>query len=97
MKENIIKIAEDLIEVRELIQELNDKDYWIEKASKETNFVPAEGDWIHVEVTLFRIEVSVCHKDYNGDKYWINGHWYDSHFGAEYSLPEKMLAEIRAW
>ena len=96
MEEKIIKIAKDLIEVWKLEQELKDKEYWIEKASKEAGFVPAEGDWVHVEITIFRIEVSVCHKDYNGSKYWINGHWYDSHFGANYPLYEEMLKEMKA-
>ena len=97
MKEKIIKIAENLIEVRKLKEELNDKEYWIQKASQETDFVSAEGDWIHVEITLFKIEVSVHHKKYGGAKYWKNGVWSDNPFDSSYPLHEKMLAEMRAW
>lgn len=96
MKEKIIKIAENLIEVRRLKEELNNKEYWIQKAAKETDFVPAEGDWISVEITLFKIEVSVYHKEYGGSKYWKNGHWSDDPFNSNYPLHEKMLAEMRA-
>ena len=96
MKEKIIKIAENLIEVCKLKEELDDKEYWINKASKETNFVPAEGDWIHVEVSLFTIEVRVHHKNYGGSKYWKNGHWFNSSFDLNYPLHEEMLQEMRA-
>lgn len=97
MKDKIIKIAENLIEVRRLKEELNNKDYWIKKAQEEAGFVPAEeGDWIHIEVTLFKIEVSVCHKNRGGSKYWKNGHWFDNPFDSNYPLHEEMLAEMRA-
>ena len=97
MEEKIIKIAENLIEVRQLAEELDNKKYWIQKASQETDFVPAEGDWIHVEVSLFKIEVSVHHKNYGESKYWINGIWTNDPFDSSYPLHEKMLAEMRAW
>lgn len=96
MEEKIIKIAEDLIEVRKLKEEIDNKEYWIQKAAKETDFIPAEGDWIHVEITLFKIEVSVCHKNYGGSKYWKNGHWFDDPFDSNYPLYEKMLVEMQA-
>lgn len=97
MEEKIIKIAENLIEVRKLKEELDNKEYWIKKASQETDFIPAEGDWIRVEITLFTIRISVHHKNYGGSKYWINGHWFDNPFDSNYPLHEKMLAEMRAW
>ena len=97
MEDKIIEIAENLINVRRLKEELNNKEYWIQKAAKETDFVPAEGDWIHVEITLFKIEVSVHHKKYEGSKYWKNGVWTDDPFDSNYPLHEKMLAEMRAW
>lgn len=97
MKEKIKKIAENLIEVRKLKEELNDTEYWIQKAAQETDFVPAEGDWIHVEVTLFKIEVSVCHKNDGGSRYWKNGHWFDDPLDLDYPLHEKMLIEMRDW
>ena len=96
MEERIIKIAENLIEVWKLKEELNDKDYWIEKASKETDFVPAEGDWIHVEVTLFKIEVGVYHKKYGGARYWKNGHWFNDAFDSNYPMYNEMLKEMKA-
>lgn len=95
MKEKIIEIAENLINVRKLKEELDDKEYWIQKAAQETDFVPAEGDWIHIEITLYRIEVSVCHKKYGNSKYWKNGHWYNDPFDDGYPLHEKMLKEMR--
>lgn len=91
MEEKITKIAENLIEVYKLTEELKDKEYWIEKASKETDFVPAEGDWIHVEVSLFKIEVSVYHKDYGGARYWRNGHWSNRAFDSNYPMYDEML------
>lgn len=96
MEDKIIEIAENLINVRKLKEELENKEYWIQKAAKETDFVPAEGDWIHVEVTLFKIEVSVYHKGYKGSKYWKNGVWFNDPFGSGYPLHEKMLAEMKA-
>lgn len=95
MKEKIVKIAEDLIEVYKLTEELKDKEYWIEKASKETDFKPTEGDWIHVEVTLFRIEVGVYHKNYGGAKYWKNGRWSNNAFDSNYPMYDEMLKEMQ--
>lgn len=95
MEDKIIEIAENLIRVRKLKEELDDKEYWIQKASQETDFVPAEGDWIHVEVTLFKIEVRVGHKEYGSGKYWKNGVWTDNPFDSSYPLHEKMLAEMK--
>ena len=97
MEDKIIEIAENLIRVRQLKEELDDKEYWIQKASQETDFVPAEGDWIHIEVTLFKIEIGVHHKNYGGAKYWMNGHWANDSFDTNYPLHEEMLAEMRAW
>ena len=94
MKDKIIKIAENLIEVRKLKEELNNKEYWIKKAQEEAGFVPAEGDWIHVDVTLFKIEVGVHHKEYGSAIYWMNGIWTNNPFDSSYPLHEKMLMEI---
>ena len=96
MENKIIEIAESLINVRRLKEELNDESYWIDKAAKETDFVPAEGDWIHTEVTLFKIEISVHYKKYGGAKYWKNGVWTDDPFDSNYPLHEEMLATMRA-
>ena len=95
MEDKIIELAECLVKAYKLKEELYNKEYWINKASKETDFVPAEGDWIHVEVTLFRIEVSVHHKESGGAKYWKNGVWSNDPFSSKYPLPEKMLDEMK--
>ena len=97
MEDIITKIAEDLINVRRLKKELDNKEYWIKKAQEEAGFVSAEGDWIHIEITLYKIRVSVHHKQSEGDKYWINGVWFDDPFDSNYPLHEEMLAKMRAW
>lgn len=96
MEDKIIKIAENLIEIRKLKEELYDKEYWIQKAAQETDFVPAEGDWIHINVSLFKIEVGVHNKEYGTAKYWMNGHWFNDPFDSNYPLHEKMLEEMKA-
>lgn len=92
----IIKIAKNLVEVQRLRKELDDKEYWIQKAAQETDFVPAEGDWIHVSIDLFVIEVGVHHgpQIYGGTKYWRNGHWFNNRLDFNCPLPEEMLWEI---
>ena len=97
MEDKITKIAENLIEIRKLKEELNNKEYWIKKAQEEAGFVPAEGDWIHIEVTLFKIEVGVHHKEYGTGIYWMNGVWTNNPFDSSYPLHEEMLAKMRAW
>lgn len=86
MEEIINKIADCLKEVSSLKYELDDKDYWIDKAAKETGFIPREGDWIHVEVTIWKIAVSVHHDKHviGENRYWINGEWFDTPFPKKY-------------
>ena len=93
MEDKIRELAECLVRAYQLKEELKDKEYWLDKASREANFVPAEGDWIHVEISLFKIEVSVHHKEYGGAKYWKNGIWTDDAFDTRYPLPKEMLNE----
>ena len=95
MEDKIIELAECLTKAYKLREELRDKEYWLAKAAKDTDFVPADGDWIHVEVTLFRIEVSVYHKEYGGAKYWKNGVWSDDPFNTKYPLLKEMLNKNR--
>lgn len=97
MEEKIMEIAESLINAYRLKEELYDKSYWINRAHKEAGFIPAEADWIHVEVTMFKIEVSVHHKNYGGGKYWINGVWLDNPFDYKYPSFGEMLAKMKAW
>ena len=93
MEDKIRELAECLVRAYQLKEELKDKEYWLDKASRETDFVPAEGDWIHVEISLFKIEVSVHQKEYGGAKYWKNGIWTDDAFDTRYPLPKEMLNE----
>lgn len=84
MKTEIKQLASHLYQVNLLKKTLSDKEYWINKAAQETDFVPREGDWISVEVTLFKIEVSVHHNKYGGAKYWKNGMWTTDPFTINY-------------
>lgn len=88
MENTINKISNCLKEVNNLKYELEDKEYWINKAAKETGFIPREGDWISVEVTLWYIRVSVYRKytDHNlkEARYWINGEWFNTPFPEKY-------------
>ena len=97
MEDKIIEIAENSIQVSKLEEELDNKEYWIQKASQETDFVPAEGDWIHINISLFKIEVGVHHEECGHTKYWINGIWTNNPFDSTYPLYGEMLAKMRAW
>jgi hypothetical protein len=96
MEKKIIEIAKKLIEVRQLREELYDKEYWINKAAKETDFIPAEGDGIRVSVSLYTIEVAVHHKEYGGTRYWKNGVWLKHITSSDYPMHEKMLEKMQA-
>ena len=91
MEEKIKELTQILSRAYHLKDELDDKEYWIQKAKEETDFVPQEGDWIHIEVTLFKIEVSVCHKNYGKSKYWKNGVWMDDPFSIKYPSLSEMI------
>ena len=54
-------------------------------ADRYSGFIPKEGDWIHVEVTLWHIRISVYHKNGTKDaKYWLNGEWFNTPFPEKY-------------
>lgn len=85
MKEIIKGIVECQNKLRILEEKLRDKDYWFNKAKEEAGFIPeGEKDWLHVEVTKWKIEVSVHHDKYGGGKYWINGQWFNTSFPNKY-------------
>lgn len=85
MEKKITELAQHLINSYQLTNQIeNNKQYWINKAKEEAGFIPEEGDGVHVEITLFKIRVSIHHKNHNGSKYWINGEWRDSPFGSDY-------------
>ena len=85
MEKVINELLSHLKEVVNLQYKLNDKDYWINRAKEEAGFIPREGDWIHVEVTLWHIRISVYHKNGAKDaKYWLNGEWFNTPFPEKY-------------
>lgn len=86
MEKVINELASHLNRVYDLQCELNDKEYWINRAKEEAGFIPREGDWVHVEVTIYHIRISVYHKA-NGAKdakYWLNGEWFNTPFPEKY-------------
>lgn len=81
MTNTINELISHLKEIHVLQSKLNDKTYWINRAKEETGFIPQEGDWIHVEVTTWKVEVSVYHEqNVRGSRHWINGVWFDTSF-----------------
>ena len=97
MEEKIIELAESLVNAYRLKEELCDKEYWINKAQKEAGFIPAKGDWVSIDLSLYKIEVRVYHKKYDGAKYWKNGVWSDDPFDSNYPMPAELLAKMKAW
>lgn len=89
MEDVINKMSNYLKEVYYLKSKLDNKEYWINRAKEEAGFIPKEGDWISVEVTLWLIRVSVYHNhtDHNlkEARYWLNGEWFDTPFPKKYS------------
>ena len=88
MEKKINELVLTLQQARNLEPQISDKEYWINRAKEEAGFVPREGDWIHVEVTLWHIRVSVYHKytDHRvkESRYWLNGEWFDTPFPEKY-------------
>jgi hypothetical protein len=85
MEKKITQLTENLKQVCTLKHELDNPEYWINKAKEETDFIPAEGDWISVEVTLYKIEINVYHKQGSkGGVHWINGKWFNTSFPKDY-------------
>ena len=91
--ENVIKaLIDSLKKIYGLKYKLEDKDYWINRAKEEAGFIPREGDWIHVEVTIWKIEVSVHHdRHVSGEnRYWINVEWFNTPFPEKYPYLSEM-------
>lgn len=85
MEKVINELISHLKGIRNLQYKLNDKEYWINRAKEEAGFVPQEGDWIHVEVTTWKVEVSVYHKQSAREsRHWINGSWFDTSFPGKH-------------
>lgn len=85
MTNTINELISHLKEIHILQSKLNDKEYWINRAKEEVGFIPQEGDWIHIEVTTWKVEVSVYHKqNARGSRHWINGVWFDTSFPGRY-------------
>ena len=84
MTEIIEKLIASIKEVRNLKKELENKEYWINRAKEEAGFIPEKDDWISIEVSSYIIRVSVYHKHNSGKNvYWINGQWFDTPFPKE--------------
>ena len=94
MEQTIKDLVLAINNVNKIATKLDDKEYWINKAIKEAGFEPRENPWIHVGVSLWRIEISV-YPDYNGSgkgaKYWINGEWFDTSFPDKYPFSSDLL------
>jgi len=85
MKEILKEIVECQERIYTLERKLDNKSYWINKAKEEAGFEPHEGDWISIDIKLWKIEVNVYPKSgVKGARYWINGKWFNT------SFPEKI-------
>lgn len=86
METVINRLISVLRESHDLAYALENKEFWINKAKEEAGFIPKEGDWIHVEVTRWKIAISVYHENSSGkdSRYWINGAWYTTPFPEFY-------------
>lgn len=86
MEKVIDELISHLTKVRDLRDKLHDKEYWINRAKEEAGFIPREGDWIHVEITIWKVAVSVYHdkRVIGENRYWINGEWFNTPFPEKY-------------
>lgn len=85
MIQTIKEIVECQEKLRELRTKLDDPKYWINKAKAETDFEPAEGDWVSVKIQSWGIDVYVYHKSScEGARYWLNGKWFNTPFPKNY-------------
>ena len=86
MEKVIDELISHLTKVRDLQDKLHDKEYWINRAKEEAGFIPREGDWIHVEITIWKVAVSVYHDKHviGENRYWINGEWFNTPFPEKY-------------
>ena len=92
MEEKIKALADILNKIYLLKNEIDDKEYWIKRAQEEAGFIPAENDWVSVEVKTWKIEISVYHKSgIEGSKYWINGQWFDTCFPGNIPSLDELL------
>ena len=85
--EHIIKnTTELLISLDKLRDKLYNKEYWFNKVKEETDLILSDDAWIYVEVTFYKISVSVhSSKGVNyKSKHWINGEWFNSSFDTNY-------------
>lgn len=86
MDTKLNQLKNSLKEAQNLISELNNPEYWINRAKEEVGFIPQEGDWILIDVTLYKIQVNIYHKVFKPGTavYWINGQWFDTPFPLNY-------------
>lgn len=92
--EDVIKnTAKLLTSLDDLRLKLENKEYWLKKAKEETDLVLLDDAWIYVEVTFWKIEVSV-HSSWSKpsrNKYWMNGEWFDTPFDVDYPRLKTLL------
>jgi hypothetical protein len=88
MEKVINEITSHLKGISDIRYKLHDKEYWINRAKEEAGFIPREGDWISVDITIWHIKVSVYHKHTDHHikeaRYWFNGEWFDRPFPEKY-------------
>ena len=93
MKEKIKRLVESIESTNKLAKEIEDDKYWINKCKEEfPDFNPTD-PWIHYDVKLWHIEISVYpdHSSSGMGKHWINGQWFNTSFPKEYPSLWKML------
>lgn len=92
MEKKINELVLTLQQANNLERQISDREYWINRAKEEAGFVPREGDWVHVEITMWSIRISVYHKANSAkdSKYWINGEWFNTPFPEKYPFLSDM-------
>jgi hypothetical protein len=96
MEELIRQIAEHQKALISLRNQINNPAYWIKKAQEEAGFIPAEGDWVSVEVERWKTAVHVYHRSTSseGTKHWINGEWFDTSFPKKYPYIDDLIKKL---
>jgi hypothetical protein len=86
MNTKLNQLKNSLKEAQNLISELNNPEYWINRAKEEAGFIPQEGDWILIDVTLYKIQINIYPKFFKPgtSAHWINGQWFTTAFPINY-------------
>lgn len=86
MNTKLDQLKNSLKEAQNLISELHNPEYWINRAKEEAGFIPQEGDWISIDVTLYKIQINIYPKFFKPgtSAHWINGQWFTTAFPINY-------------